>query len=248
MPDTYAVPMLPCADIDEIDAFYRVLGFDRTYRQTRPNPYLALRRGALQLHFFGIEGFDPEQSYGTCGVFVSDTEEIYTEFAAGMRAAYGKILVAGIPRMTRPRKRANVGGVSGFSVIDPGGNWVRFFPHSGDRAEPDHSVRAGESRAARVYRNAVVIADSHGDDGQAAKIIDSTLAKIDQSTPPADLARLVAYRAEIAVRLGDSSGAAAALDRFERIELADHDRRQLDTVIEDVRLFRENLDHDSAGS
>jgi len=37
------VPALPCRSIDEIEAFYTALGFTRTYRQVRPNPYLALR-------------------------------------------------------------------------------------------------------------------------------------------------------------------------------------------------------------
>ncbi|MEK8228763.1 hypothetical protein NKG05_26365 [Oerskovia sp. M15] len=35
------VPLLPCASIDEISDFATALGFEVTYRQTRPNPYLA---------------------------------------------------------------------------------------------------------------------------------------------------------------------------------------------------------------
>ena len=33
---------------------------------------MALRREDLHLHFFGLPGFDPEQSYGSCLVQVPD--------------------------------------------------------------------------------------------------------------------------------------------------------------------------------
>ena len=36
------IPMLPCGDIDTIAEFYVALGFKVTYRQTKPNPYLAV--------------------------------------------------------------------------------------------------------------------------------------------------------------------------------------------------------------
>lgn len=41
MPPT-VIPMLPCADIDEIAEFMTALGFTVTYKQTRPNPFVAL--------------------------------------------------------------------------------------------------------------------------------------------------------------------------------------------------------------
>lgn len=69
-----------------------MLGFEQPYRQLRPNPYLALQRGAIGLGFFGIPGFDPADSYGSCLVTVPDIGAL---FAAGMRAAHGKLLVSG---------------------------------------------------------------------------------------------------------------------------------------------------------
>ena len=59
------IPLLPCASIDVIADFADALGFEVTYRQTRPNPYLALRREGIELHYFGMDGFRPEDSYGT---------------------------------------------------------------------------------------------------------------------------------------------------------------------------------------
>ena len=38
------IPLLPCADIDEIEDFSTALGFVRGFRQLRPNPYLAPHR------------------------------------------------------------------------------------------------------------------------------------------------------------------------------------------------------------
>lgn len=56
--------------------------------------------------------FDPADSYGSCIVSVPDVGALHASFAAGLRAAYGKVPVAGIPRMTRPRKRKNVRNLS----------------------------------------------------------------------------------------------------------------------------------------
>ena len=122
MANEITVPLLPCRSIDEIAEFYGMLGFTKTYSQQLPNPYVALRRGDINLHFFGIPDFNPEDSYGSCLVIVPDIAELYMAFAAGMRKTHGKLLASGIPRMTRPRKRKNNDNLSGFAVIDPGGD------------------------------------------------------------------------------------------------------------------------------
>jgi hypothetical protein len=137
---------LPCADVDGITEFYAMLGFERTYCQLRPNPYVALRREDLHLHFFGIPGFDPERSYGSCVVQVPDIGGLFEAFAAGMRAVHGKLLVAGIPRLTRPRARKNAGGVTGFSVVDPGGNWIRIVPPAATATPAATTKLAARSR------------------------------------------------------------------------------------------------------
>lgn len=130
-------------------AFYEVPGFGTTYRQRKPNPYASLRREDLHLRFFEIAGFDPAASYGSCLVLTRDTGAPHRAFTAGMRAAYGKVLVAGTRRMTRLRPRRNAGGVSGFRVIDPGEDAA---PPAGDPA----------GRLAKALANAVVLADSRG--------------------------------------------------------------------------------------
>src|SRR5687768_15496716 len=130
MTNEVTVPLLPCPSIDDIESFYGALGFSTTYKQRKPNACVGLQREDLNLQFFEIAGFDPEQSYGSCLVLTSDIAGLHRAFATGMRTAYGKVLVSGIPRMTRPRARKNADGVGGFSVVDPGGNWIRVFQNT----------------------------------------------------------------------------------------------------------------------
>ncbi|THV27333.1 VOC family protein [Glycomyces paridis] len=217
---TTTIPMLPCGSIDETTEFYLTLGFERTVHQMRPNPYIVLARDDWQLHFFGLDGFDPEQNYSTCLVIVDDTGALWKEFAAGMRAAHGKVLVSGYPRMTRPRKRGNTGNRAGFSLTDPSGNVLRFFPND----EDDTKAKAPESRLGRTLVKAVILGDSKGDVPQAIKILDATLAKAGDEAPPTELVEALVYRTELALREGDGTRAAELLDRIGAIELSEQER------------------------
>ncbi|MFD4401607.1 VOC family protein [Nocardia sp. NPDC058499] len=217
------VPLLPCGSIDEIVEFYTMLGFTRTYYQVRPNPCVGLRREDIQLQFFGMPDFRPEDSYGSCVVIVPDTQQLFEAFAAGMRAVHGKLLVSGIPRMTRPRKRKNAGNHSGFTVIDPGGNWIRFFPSPGTG---NTGAPAG-GKLARALANAVVLGDSKGDNEQAAKILDATLAREQECAPAAELVEALAYRAELAIRVDDTTAAVDALTRARAVPLTETERSEL---------------------
>jgi hypothetical protein len=183
------IPLLPCPDIDEIASFYEMLGFSITYRQTRPNPHVALQREDINLHFFGMENFDPEQSYGTCLVIVQDTGPLYEAFAAGMRAVHGKVLISGIPRMTRPRVRND--RYTGFSVVDPGGNWIRINKAV---TEPEAT-----SKLAKAVENAARQADARGDERQALKILEGALKRADAAEPGLEEAQ--AFRDELVERI-----------------------------------------------
>ncbi len=223
------VPLLPCRSIDEIADFYQMLGFERTYWQTKPYPCVGLRREDFQLQFFGLDGFDPEASYGSCVVLVEDTMALYEAFAAGMRAVHGKVLVAGIPRMTRPRKRKNTGNAAGFSVVDPGGgNWIRIF-HNTDAA--GDITDEPSSQLAKAMQNAVVLGDSKGDTGQAARILDSALNRHRASTPVTDLVEALVYGAELSMRLGDRARAGVLLAEVAAAELTDEQRDSLSEAL-----------------
>lgn len=217
MTNEVTVPLLPCASIDDIEAFYGVLGFRTTYKQRKPNACVGVQREDLRLQFFEIAGFDPEQSYGSCLVLTADVEGLHRAFAAGMRAAYGKVLVSGTPRMTRPRARKNADGLGGFSVIDPGGNWIRVF---GDAATaPMPAAPAG--RLAKALANAVVQADSRGSVGQAVRILDSALSRPQADDDPVEQVEVLVCRAELAMVLHDPKTAAEMLARAQSVTLTE---------------------------
>jgi hypothetical protein len=216
MTDEVTIPLLPCASIDDVIAFYAALGFHTTYRQRKPYPCAGLQREDLNLQFFEIAGFDPEQSYGSCIVITPDIAQLHQAFVTGMRAAYGKVLVSGIPRMTRPRARKNADGLGGFSVIDPGGNWIRVFQRPATTPTP---AAAPAGRLATVLANAVVLADSKGDIGQAVRILDSTLARPRTDDDLVTLVEILVYRAELAMALDDRATATDMLARVEHIAL-----------------------------
>ncbi|WP_211261432.1 bleomycin resistance protein [Pseudonocardia acaciae] len=224
MPTELTIPMLPCRDLDDVLPFYAALGFDQTYRQRRPNPYAVVRRGGIELHFFSVPGFDPGGSLGNVGVLVPDTGELHAAFSAGLRAAFGKVPVSGIPRMTRPRRRQ--GTTAGFTVVDPGGNWLRIS-RLGD-TEEDPAETRDDDRLARVVAAAARQADSHGDEHAGIRVLVNGLARHADAAPPRRLPALV-YLAELRMRTGDRDAAAALLAEVGAIELSDADRATLAT-------------------
>ncbi|MFE5308232.1 hypothetical protein [Isoptericola sp. NPDC056605] len=248
------VPMLPCGgteeDLDAMVAFWTALGLEVTYRQQRPNPYVAFGRGGFDVHYYGMPDWDPEQSHSTCALVVPDTEPVYEVFAAGLRNLFGRLPVSGAPRITRPRKRANNAGLSGFSLVDPAGNWVRV-----SRA-PDAPVVAGEGGTtswttegggplARALENAVVVADSHGDVGQARKILGGAVrrARAAGAAPAAgELAPALAYLAELAVRAGDPAAAGELVAELETLAEASGRDAEGDAVrsaLSEARVLRD---------
>ena len=207
-------PCLPCGDLDESIAFYESLGFTRTYRQVRPNPYAVVAREDIQIHLFGIEGFDPAESYGSVIVAVPDPDRLYRDFATGLRRAHGKLPVAGIPRITRPRKK--YGTVRGFSVVDTGGNWLRISKLG--ESEQEDSAEKAEGLAQIVYV-ATRLGDAHGDEALALKTLESGLTRFGETAEPNELARAYLYRAELAVRTKDQGLARSSLAAAESLEL-----------------------------
>ena len=210
------IPILPCRHLDDVVPFYTALGFELTYRQARPNPYAALRRGGLELHFFGLEEFEPEDSMGSAILVVPDTGVLYDAFAAGLRAAYGRLPLSGIPRITRPRRKQ--GGFGGFTVVDPGGNWLRVNSAAEDAAEPP-------SRGVfeRVLQNAARQADAHGDEAAAIAVLEAGLLR-HADAPAPDRIPVLVYLVELAIRTADHDRASAALADLDGLVLTEADR------------------------
>lgn len=218
-------PCLPCADIDEAIAFYQALGFTHTYRQLKPNPYAVVAREEIQLHLFGMENFNPADSYGTVIVVVPDPDALYQAFAAGLRAAYQKLPTAGIPRILRPRKK--YGTVRGFSVVDVGGNWLRISK-LGDTEE--QAAEEKSTGLAGVIDVAARLGDAHGDEAKALKTLETGLKRFPDA-PPLDLARALLYRAELAVRLDNQALAQSSLADVNALALDEEARALLATEL-----------------
>ena len=226
--DTRMYPLLPCRDIDEAIAFYEVLGFTRTYRQVRPNPHAVVERGELAVHLFGMDGFDPADSYGSVIITVPDPDALYAAFAAGLRAAYGRLPVTGIPRIVRPRKRW--GTVYGFSVVDAGGNWLRISKTGDREAGPDES----EPGLTRSIELAGRLADAKGDDEQALRTLVGGLER-NADAPGVERGRALLYRAELEIRLGLTADARASLAAADTLDLAPEERSTLADDLAHVR-------------
>ncbi len=240
MANERTVPLLPCASIDDIRDFMVPLGFAVTYRQLRPNPYLVVRREDLELHYFGIEGFVAEDSYGSCLVLVEDTEPLFEAFSAGLRATYGRLPLSGLPRITRPRRRKNVGNLTGFSLVDPGGNWIRVVRAAGSEVATEPSREEPTDKLSGALANAVVLADSKGDDGQAARILAGALSR-ETAAPPVARVEALAFLAELRVRLGDPEAAAAVVGQVDAVPLTEDEQRAARVALSQVDELRAGL-------
>ncbi|WP_343703284.1 hypothetical protein [Chitinophaga sp.] len=113
------IPIMPCPDIRAQVAFYKELGFEVLGVYTSPNPYAALRRGDIELHFYGTRKVAPHENATMCFLMVQDVDETNRLFTDALKQYYGKIPRTGFPRITKIR---NLVGDRRFTLADPGGN------------------------------------------------------------------------------------------------------------------------------
>jgi hypothetical protein len=211
-------PALPCKEIDEAISFYETLGFKKTYRQLRPNPYAVVALEDMHIHLFGMDGFNPEDSYATVIIVVPDPDSLYRDIASKLREKYGKLPVSGIPRITRPRKK--YGTVSGFSIVDVGGNWLRISK-LGDTEQEDS---AKEKEGLMGFLNvATRLGDAHGDEALALKTLENGIKKYPQAAT-IERVRAYLYQAELAVRLDKLDLAKSSFELANSLELNDEEK------------------------
>lgn len=191
------IPLLPCRSLEDSVPFYEALGFRCSYRQSRPNPYAVMERGDIAIHLFGMPEFDPADSYGSAIIQVADPHQLYRELAAGLRQAYGKLPTVGIPRILRPRKKQGSATVHGFTMVDPGGNWLRVagMPSA-------ETSEAQGSRLSRAVEAAARQGDSHGDETAAIRVLVNALAR-HPDAPAHERVSALLYLAELRLRTGD---------------------------------------------
>ena len=229
-------PILPCKELDESISFYESLGFRRTYRQLRPNPYAVVALEDIQIHLFGMDGFNPADSYGSVIIAVPDPDSLYRDFALKLREAYGKLPVSGIPRITRPRKK--YGTVSGFSLVDTGGNWLRIYK-LGDTEQED-SAQEAEGLAGFI-NVAARLGDAHGDETLALKTLANGIKRFPEA-PSIERAKAYLYQAELAVRTKNLELARSSFDLANSLELTDDEKASVaDELVHVTVLLNQEL-------
>lgn len=121
-------------------------------------------------------------------------------------------------------------GQSRFTVVDPAGNSLIFIRRdSSDATEgtyEDGAELATGSKLALAIKTAARLRDFKADDAMAAKVLDAALAK-NVTAAPAERARALAARAELAVALGDLGRAPALSVELRHIPLSDSEREEL---------------------
>lgn len=208
-----AIPCLPCASLPETLEFYEALGFEVTYRQASPYVWAATKRGGFDLHFYGLKEMKPEECHSCCLVQVDDPEPLHKTFSEALRAKFGKLPVAGFPRITRFKP-----GQTRFTVVDPNGNSVVYLRR--DEPEGNDQKLTGLPKA---IATATRLRDSKNDDASAAKVLDVALGRHPDAAP-LERARALAARAELAVALGETQKLAAVRAELQAITLSDADR------------------------
>jgi catechol 2,3-dioxygenase-like lactoylglutathione lyase family enzyme len=217
LPPDRMIPLLPSRSIDDQIDFYKALGFEVTYRQTGPNVYASVQRGAIELHFFVLKGYEPAESYSTCYVFVSDVDGLYADFRAGLKRSLGHVPSRGIPRIGALRDMSY--GVRQFLLTDPGGNIIRIGQ---PLAATDGAARP-TSRLGKALEAANLLMYSRGDSETTARVIDAAMAD-DADAPVVLVAQAKILRAEAAHAVGDDALASALLAEVGEFALAADDR------------------------
>ena len=112
----------------------------------------------------------------------------------------------------------------GFSVVDPGGNWLRISKLG--QTEEEDSAEKAEGLAQITYV-AARLGDAHGDEALALKTLESGLVRFGDAATAIELARAYLYRAELAVRTQDRESARSSLAAADSLELNDDERAEL---------------------
>ncbi|MFC3962657.1 glyoxalase [Nocardia jiangsuensis] len=226
MADT-AVPVMWAGELSETLDFYKTLGYEVTYEQTRPYTYGAIRRPGYDLHFFAPPKGDrgPVENVG-CLVMVGEVEELHAGFSAALRAKYGRVPARGIPRITRMRP-----GQTRFTVYDPAGNGITYIRH--DEPEMEYGGSTKLTGLAKVIDNARILRFSKQDDPAARRALEAGLRRHGGTATALERAHALADLVEIAVAEEDSARAAELRGKIAELELSAEERT---TIAEHLRI------------
>ncbi|MDI1442650.1 hypothetical protein [Polyangium sp. 6x1] len=196
-----------------------------THEQTKPNVYAATARGDIHLHFMGMKGLNPAEAYSTCLVLVPEIETLHQTFSDALRRLYGKLPIAGQPRITRLRK-----GQSRFTVVDVAGNSVIFIKHGAPDDDDEGATPQSHSRLGKALRAAARLRDFRNDDAAAAKVLDLALAH-DGPSDRIERARALAARLELSLAMHDEERARTLQTALSAMALHTEERAQVPELL-----------------
>lgn len=224
-PNETTVPLMPCVSVEETLAFYEALGFQATYKQSKPYVYLALQWSGFQLHFGPApKGLDPaREESGSCLVMVDAVAPYHAAFVAAMRRVHGKMLSSGLPRITRYRP-----GSSRFTLIDPSGNSILFI----QRNEPAELEYGGSKKLmglAKALDNARILREFKNDDLQAFRALKSAMRRHGADASPAERAIALCHLIDLAMVLGEPTD--PWLADLRGLDLTTDDRQRIESEV-----------------
>lgn len=211
-----AIPIYPCRSIEATWDFYRVLGFEQASWQTRPNPYLAVRRGDVEVHFFGWKKHDPTASMNMCYIVTTAVDDMYESFRGALKQALGRVPTRGLPRISALRDMSY--GVRQFLLSDPDGLQLRIGQPISD--DLGHAPIPTERVAKALHMAALLGGDSKGDHPAAARILDRLLAS-DEPLTASERFQALVLRADGAVQMGEWTRARVLLAEARSVSAAD---------------------------
>ncbi|MER6133788.1 glyoxalase [Streptomyces sp. NPDC001815] len=245
---TYAnettVPLLPCSTVEGTLEFYQALGFEVTYQQTKPYLYLALRWSGFEVHFGKPpRGYDPSRDDGGgCLVMVDTVAPYHAAFTQAMRAAYGKVLAAGCPRITRFRP-----GQTRFTLIDPSGNSLIFI----QRDEPAELEYGGSKKLhglEKALDNARIFREFKNDDRAAFRAVRSALRRHGPKAQAVDRALALATLIELATALDEQDEIEVRTRELSLIQLTAAERQRVESELRNAEHLEKWLTQEPAAS
>lgn len=245
---TYAnettVPLMPCSAVEETLEFYQALGFEVTYQQTKPYLYLALRWSGFEVHFGKPpQGYDPNrEDGGGCLVMVDTVAPYHAAFTQAMRAAYGKVLATGRPRITRFRP-----GQTRFTLIDPSGNSLIFIQRD-EPAEPEYGGSKKLHGLAKALDNARIFREFKNDDRAAFRAVKSALRRHGRQAQAVDRAMALATLIELATALDEQGETDDWIRELGTIQLTDAERQRVESELRNAERLKEWLAGEPAAS
>lgn len=216
--DAVLLPVFSCKSLAETLRFYRALGMEVTHEQTTPYEYGAVQWGNTEIDFHGDRKMKPEQG-SSCILLVNEVETPYRTFADGLQKTYNGLPVTGLPKITRFRE-----GHTRFTIYDPDGNTLLFIAKDEPPCTYDSKMK-DESKLMLAFETAVFLRDTYHNDEASAKKLDRALNEY-QPAAPAELARVLAARAELAVALGQKERLARIRSALKQVTLTDTEQEK----------------------